>query len=222
MLLTNDYLTVWELAHRLSNKRPNLRSSFVIPPDVKDNLRLIINEIFHLNLHSTLLMEKWSPDSELEPYCYVRHYLDEIEDCINGKKIDRNLMDFIQIGKSDFIEWCIKTEYPYPKFWVTEKEIESVRSYLSDSDSEEPEYVEETIRIKPRESQRLEERCQKLACKLWKEYPDMNITAMANHEQIIQLCTTSKKTYTEKTRRKWVRKVAPSHLKGKSGRPKKQ
>ena len=44
---------------------------------------------------------------------------------------------------------------------------------------------------------------------------------MANHAHIIEICKTPTKAYTEKTRREWVREIAPSHLKGKAGRPRK-
>jgi len=119
MPLTNDFLTVWELAHRLANKRPNLLSSIFIPTDVKENLRLLINEILQSNLFSTLIMEKWNPNSDFEPHFHIRYHLADIHNCINGDKYKKSLMEFVNIDKISFEDWCKKSGHPLPDFWFS-------------------------------------------------------------------------------------------------------
>ena len=50
MALTNDTLTVWELVHRMAGKDPHAWSPFGLSLVVKDNLRLLLNEILHGHL----------------------------------------------------------------------------------------------------------------------------------------------------------------------------
>jgi hypothetical protein len=71
MALTNEDLSLWELAHRLADSDPHKRYWFGLPLAVKDTIRLLVNEVLSYRLASSLIMEHRPPDSDLPSEYYI-------------------------------------------------------------------------------------------------------------------------------------------------------
>ena len=82
----------------------------------------------------------------------------------------------------------------------------------------QPSNVQAQPKAKPLKSSQIDKKfCQDKALELWKT-SSLNITAMSKHPEIRKAGGIN---YAEKTAQKWLREVAPPHIKGKRGRPKK-
>jgi hypothetical protein len=101
MPLTNDALSVWELAHRLADSDPHKRYWSGLPLSVKDNLRLLLNEILSYRLTSSLIMEKRRPGCDVPEEYFIRSHLNKIYRCIEGRSIPRRLLEFVSADRWD-------------------------------------------------------------------------------------------------------------------------
>lgn len=215
MPLTNDALSVWELAHRLADSDPYRRYWSGPPLLVKDNIRLLLNEILSYRLTSSLIMEKRRPGSDLPPEFFIRSHLGKIYECINGRSIPRRLLEFISVDRWDFWQWCQQTGYQLPDFWF------SVEYRLPEDDDEDPDEAEPDLggsALPPREAnRRIRVQCRTLAREIWGGDQNLPIAQVARQIQEIGLA----KHYGEKTVVSWIRSMAPSDVKGRHGRPKK-
>lgn len=210
MALTNDYLSVWELAHRLGDFDPDKRSLRGLPMAVKENIRLLMNEILDSHLDSTLIMEKRRKDSDLPPELYIRHHLDEIYACIDGHRYAKRLLKFVEIDKGAFAHWCMQSGHPLPEFWysyayqVPDRELE-----VFDEHTEE--------HRKPTPSQAAKLQCLKVATTLWQKSPDMRIAEVAREIQDQGIAG----HFQQKTVVNWIRQAAPEAVRNRPGRPRK-
>ena len=215
MPLTNDNLSVWELAHRLADSDPHRRYWRGLPFLVRDNIRLLLNEIVSYRLASSLIMEKRRSDSDMPPEFYIYSHLDVIYECTEGRSIPRRLLKFISVDRWDFWQWCQQTGFELPDFWF------SVEYQLTDDDAEEPEEAESELArapLPPREANRkVRERCRVLARETWGRDKNLPIAQVARQIQELGLAN----HYGEKTVVNWIRSMAPAEVKGRHGRPKK-
>ena len=222
--MSSDYLqdivllSIWELAHRWMGFNPDNTDPDKLPESFSDKIREILSATgSYLNLYDETgkeELETWIPIINLtlsnkakqlaNSYLLKRHY-------------PKDDLDSFFVYRDEVKKWRLSNNLTLPEFWFSENEIEDFDGERKQIFSFHPEIKP----IKTRTSQNTKLKCQQLAQQLWKENPEINITGMAIHAKIIDICTTSKKTYTEKTRREWVQKIAPLRLKGKSGRPKK-
>jgi hypothetical protein len=161
MPLTNDGLSLWELAHRLADSDPHKRYWLGPPLPVKDNIRLLLNEVLSYRLTSSLIMEKRRSDSDLPSELFIRSHLDKIYRCIEGRSIPRRLLEFISVDRWDFWQWCHQTGYQLPDFWF------SVEYRLPDDDAEDSDQAEPDLGgslLPPREANRkIRVQCRTLA-----------------------------------------------------------
>jgi hypothetical protein len=219
MPLTNDTLSVWELGHRLAGENPYRWRLKGAKPAVRDNFRLLLNEIHTGHLESSLLMEKRPHDSHIPSTMYIRHHLDTIEDCVRHGLCKKKFLEFVLVERWEFRHWCQQSGYPLPDFWYgceyrwPEDDEEDVTADAEDLQEGIPDHPD-----KLRTSQRTRVACQEIAKVLWRDVPETTITDMIDHEAIIRFGGGG--YYEEKTRRKWLSQVAPPEVREKRGRPK--
>jgi len=215
MYLTNDNLSIWELAHRMAGSEPSKRYWFGLPSSVKDNLRLLVNEIHHAHLSSSLIMEKWRPDSDMPEQYFIRHHLNHVEDCVAGQRFNRTFLEFVWIDRWEFWRWCQQSDFNPPAFWF---EVDYAWPELDDDVEHEDEPEPEPDGAKPLTPRRqLHLDCQRLAVSIWETNPDTPIAQVAQKIQEDGLAAHFK----SKTVVSWIRSEAPEAVKGRSGRPKK-
>lgn len=118
MALTDDEISLWELAHRLNGLDPSRRHWFGMPLALKDTFRLLLTEILNMRLNSGLIMDKREYDDDpSDPEHYIRYHLDAIYACMAGQRYPVNLFKFVPIDRYDFWRWCKHSGYPIPDFW---------------------------------------------------------------------------------------------------------
>ncbi|MBD9356345.1 hypothetical protein [Methylomonas albis] len=231
MPLLNDHLSIWEIAHRWNNLDPDKKHWFGLPLELKDSFRLMNDAILNAHLVSDLSMEKWHSKSDCPPEFFIRYHLTDIEQCIWGRKYNPKFFKSVGIMRWDFKRWCEMFGIPLPEFWFPPGwKIEPVL-YIDNYDESEPNHVEADDlageddlqsdgEAKLRASQAARTACRQIAERLWKEQPDINIASMVKHD-LIQIYGGGN-FYVEQTVRGWIADLAPSHIQGKRGRPKKE
>ena len=222
MPLTNDTLTLWELGHRMVGEHPDRWRPLGVSLSVRDNFRLLLNEILSAHLESTLIMTKWHSGLQSSPDMHIRHHLETINDCIHRGNCQKNFLKSVGVERWEFRQWCQQTGYPLPDFWYAfdyqrPPEEEGWEDDMTDESVEDLEDVlpEQSKRLRVQAKRRIT--CQQIATKLWEEHPGMTISAMSDHESIMEIAG----NYTKKTRQKWLRDVAPKNVREKRGRPRK-
>ncbi len=225
MKMTNQLLSLWELAHRMAGENPYRTRLFGLPPAVKDTVRLLMNEILEGHLESTLIMEKRHPDSDEPEEFFIRSHIDDIYRCIAGKHFPRKLLNFVGIDRWAFAQWCQHTKHPLPDFWFgVEYRWPEDRHEMEDGEETSSDAVIDAAPIEGPDKlapvQRTKVTCQNIAAYLWKESPDMTIADMVKRDEVQRLGGGGH--YSEKTLRKWLSQVAPPSVKGRRGRPPKQ
>ena len=130
--------------------------------------------------------------------------------------IDFKLLAEYYLAEHEVAEWYLKEGMPLPDFWFTPARAkEYTERYLRENPKEEAD--------KPAPPQRPEQIdrviCQAVARTLWEFEPNMTIAAVCEHKAVRQFANGAH--YKLPTLRKWVGEVAPEHIKGRRGRPKK-
>ena len=112
-----DTLSVWDIAFRWAGNDPD-RLWLWLPLNVKDNFRTLMEAILSGEIMcETLTLAKLPADSKADPRFYIRTYLDEIYDCIHGKRFARKLLKWAALDRMAFYEWCGKRGITPPEFW---------------------------------------------------------------------------------------------------------
>jgi hypothetical protein len=117
MALIFEELTLWEVSFRWAGFDP--RQLWIrIPLTVRDHFRNVMQAILAEELQcSTLRTEKWQPDCGSDPEFFIRHYIDEVYECIGGIHFDRKLLKWAVIEQAALKKWCRRRGIPLPEFW---------------------------------------------------------------------------------------------------------
>lgn len=84
MALLNDELSLWVIAFRWESRDPD-SYWWRIPLPVRDRFRTLVDAIHRSRLDcSSMFMEKWHPETcgGFGQEYFIRHWLDQIEDCV--------------------------------------------------------------------------------------------------------------------------------------------
>lgn len=166
--------------------------------------------------------------------------------CIWGKRYKRSLMRWAQIPRYEFEDWCGRYSIPLPEFWfptgwnqhyegpeygaralwvyhIEPDESGGVSFGFDIPNSDENESVTaESSQNDPDKlgaNQQAKFIAQRMATQLWKEYPQRTITEMARDADILKY---SGAAHYLTVLPRWLSEVAPKHIKGKRGRPRKK
>jgi len=225
MPILNDELTLWEIAFRWNNLNPdNFKYKFNLPLEVKDSLRLMVNDILNANLASSLIMHKWHEGSNSSKEFFIRSHINDIYACIGNVYFDKKFFKFVTIRRFNFMEWCKSLNAPLPEFWFPQGwNIITKDHYLlsedPDQDFDNSLDTNSDDNNKLKANQRTKIACQEISVNLWKEHPEMTISDMLKHDTIRNLGGSIR--YTDGVVRKWLSNVAPEHVKNRRGRPRK-
>jgi hypothetical protein len=117
MPITNEMLTLWDLGHRMAGKNPFRWRFFRVPFAVRDNFRLLLNEILHDHLQTDLRMTKWEPGMDSTPEMHIHHHLDAIHEGIYRGLCSKRFLKSVVVDRWEFHHWCLQSGYPLPAFW---------------------------------------------------------------------------------------------------------
>jgi hypothetical protein len=244
LALISDSLSIWDIGFRWTGLDPD-RFYFRLPLLVKDNFRILMQAILEGEiLCETLTLAKRPSDSNADPDYYIRSHIDDVYDCIWGKKYNRKLLKWAVIDRNSFRFWCEIRAIPLPEFWfptgwkydfeMPEGGTQALRARHQEPSEGglfslrfEPAYIDiednsssildETFPDNLRASKIVSLCCQKIASTIWKDQPDRTIASMVKDELIQKYGGGDH--YAEETVRGWIKVVAPLHVKNKRGRP---
>lgn len=245
MPILSASLSVWELSFRWAGYDPR-QNWFRLPLVVEDHARNLINAILAANLAcENITLEKREFASDEKKFS-VYYWLDDMRDCIYGRRFDRRLLRWAHIDRYDFKLWCERMNIPLPEFWfppdwnleyqLPENEVapghlhvcrdwtdEEWAGYRESRQTEGP-FVAEVEAIAPpsaedklRPSQACRLACQQIASMLWRDDPDRTIASVVADELIQKYGGGS--YYNDATVRDWVKVMAPPHVRDRRGRP---
>jgi len=226
MPLLNEHLSVWEIAFRWEGRDPDnywLR----IPMTVRDRFRTLIDAIHRSHLDCwTMSMEKWRPDrgDDATPEYFIRHWLDQIEDCVHGRRYDRKMLKWAFIERWAMQQWCERQGVPLPEFWFPpgwKIEYEWPQDDEDDSPTATDESIESTVDKKTRIDTRHRSKmtCQQIALSIWAKELNLTIKEIANRKEIRDLGGGS--NYEPETVEAWLGEVDPRNPSKKRGRKRK-
>lgn len=214
MPLLNDQLTVWELAFRWAGYDPAalwLR----IPLAVRDNIRLILNAIHLSELECfELTHEKWHPDTGAVRSRYIGNFIEDVTDCIEGRRYKRSFLRQVHLDRDKVHQWCNKSGLKFPEFWLTYP--------VNDAPPEQaaPAVVETSIIAAPQPRKTKpnphKEAMKDQARQIWAKEPHLTKCAVA--KQIDKLNLQYSKPVNFKTLQEWIADLDPRPPEQKRGR----
>jgi len=115
MPLLDESLSLWKISFRWAGLDPDaFKYRFYIPVAVKDNIRLILNEL----MYNTLFCRSLQADEFLSKATERdRDNLDKIIRSISHNKYDQPFLQGHVIYRADFAHWCNRSGIPFPEFW---------------------------------------------------------------------------------------------------------
>jgi hypothetical protein len=244
LALLSDTLSIWDIAFRWAGLDPD-KFWFQLPLPVRDNFRVLMQAILEGEiLCETLTLAKLPSDSKADPNYYIRTHIDDVYNCIWGKKYNRKLFKWAVIERYSLKEWCEIRAIPLPEFWfppgwkddfeMPEGSTMALRArhqepgengYFSiryerpfvDDDASNSKDLEEVPTRKVRDNQRIKLCCQQMAAVIWKEQPDCSIASMVKDERIQKYGGAAH--YEDDTVYRWLKPIAPQSARRKPGRP---
>lgn len=189
MALLSEVLSIWEISFRWAGYDPD-RVWLQIPLPVRDNFRLLAEDIYHGRLVSlNLEQEKYVGDDPEEAKFHIHHWIREIEDCSWGKRFDRKFLKWAAIERQAMQEWCERHNVPLPEFWFPPgwgieyewHEADVQATTVDASVSAEPPLPHPPKNI---EYYRCKYACQKIGLALWKSFPNSTIKDIANMREV--------------------------------------
>lgn len=227
MPLLNDNLRLWEIGFRWAGYDPDsFYSRYYLPLTVRDNFRILMDAILNGHLDcETLELGKWRPEFDFPPEYFIRHHIDFVYACIEGRRFDRKLLNWATIDRWAIQQWCERQGAPLPEFWFPPGWKVEYEWSNDDDESEASagtlpivEAVEEKkLRIDNRH--RIEMACKQVASYIWTQEPTLTIKELAWREEIQKLAGGSE--YEPETVESWIGAVDPRDPAIKRGRKRK-
>lgn len=223
--MINQFLSIWEVAHRWRNASPDTTDSANLPLDVQDAIRYICRGILdseiHL-LHMVVMKPALDkilsyPRSSLTPF-FESNPPPEIEKALY-REYDKNILNSYFVEAENLFDYCVNqqsngliTTVDFPTCWS--HLIGNGHPIENESEANDHPKVTQP-QLRPTQIDKLV--CQAIARTLWDEQPKMTIAAMTEHKAILEYG--GGKLYKGKnTLRDWLSEVAPPDAK-KPGRP---
>lgn len=251
MALDAEELSVWDIGFRWAGCDPE-RYWFHIPLLVRDNFRVLMNAILSGEIICpTLCLDKLPSGSKSDPHYYVRTHIDNVYACIHGTKFNRKLLKWATLERSNFLEWCSCRGIAPPEFWfplgwkyqyespdgirpglvIRHKEPSDENTIVSfsynwpgrESESEVGSFdaaPEEPTDSALRQSQIAKIACQQIARSIWQKTPARRIADVIRDELIQEYG--GAKYFNDDTVREWIKVVAPTAVRARRGRPRKE
>lgn len=222
MINTLPRFSIWEIACRSNDLDPSMYDIKNLPLKLKDAIKSITRAI-HYDENMSVLnsngIENHSAFNQKTNKRYDPEIIQtKISDCYEKEIFDKEFLEAIYIEDEHFAKWCINKNIPLPTFWFPhgwkpfDFEDKSPPAHNAD--------IENNLETSLRNSQADKIACQAIGRTLWDIHPNMTIAAMCTHEAI-QIHGSGKLYKGAHTLRDWLSDVAPEHVKGKKGRPKK-
>lgn len=208
---SEDYETIWSLAHKWIGFDPDTTYPENLPPEVLLYIQRIAAAVFREQLPARNKKRAiFIDDSTLSFIIDLPHFRKLKAFIFNGV-LDKNYLNSIYVKRANVIDWCLKEYLEVPNFWQTKTQsVLSNLSYDTSDDENEGWYNDLTERRKQRVA------CLEMAKKLW------TINSSQSYEQIyndpVMKQFGNPNVFSLDAFKKWARPFAPEQVK-EGGRP---
>jgi adenylate kinase family enzyme len=208
---SNDYQTVWNLAHKWANSDPESNEIDKFPEEVKLNIHRITAAIFRNQLPARNKKRVILIDNSLLAWLIDFRHFKILRACINNDFFDKSYLNSIYVRRTHVISWCEKEYLPVPYIWDNKSQTVIANSEYDSSDDENDNWYNDlTERRKNRVA------CLELAKKLWKISPNKSYEQIYNDPTMKQFGNPN--VFSLESFKKWARPFAPDQIK-EGGRP---
>lgn len=213
-LLTDDFMTVWKLAHHWAGyDEPNFTSA-----NLPDDLKKVIYRIMH-----AIVLEELPVRTKSGLMFYDKSFIGQLFEFKNYLKIglclrkgifDVKYLHSLYLKRSDILKWSEANYLSPPKIWQVNKGDTS--EALDDKyDVAEDEITEWYDQLTETRKQRVA--CLEIAKRLWEKNPNQSYQEIYEHS-LMNECG-KPKVFTFNAFKSWAGNFAPEYAK-KGGRPK--
>lgn len=122
---SEDFQSVWQLAHRWAGQNPSKTDIDKLPETVKLNLKRLSSAIMARSLPARTKNFAIFIDDSIFDYLFNGKHFYRLLKCKSGKVINKNYLESLYIKRSNFLEWCEKEKYPNSDFWILTQVTES-------------------------------------------------------------------------------------------------
>lgn len=212
-LNTNDYQTVWQLAHGLAGEDCNASDPEKLTPEVQEAIyRILIAIKKKLISVRTTSRAIFLDDGFFDILYDIRHLL-KFNACLTKSVFNKSYLDSLYVWRPEVLSWCESHRLSIPPIW----RLEEIRPELTpanevaEDDEETGWYESLTAKRKGRVA------CLEMAKILWKINPKWMYEEVYRHPIMIQYGTPQ--VFTLKAFKRWASEFAPEAVKT-GGRPK--
>jgi hypothetical protein len=177
----------------------------------------------------TLSLEKWRPEGQSDPEFHIRHYIDQVYECVWGTRFNRKLLKFALIERWAMQQWCERQGVPLPEFWFPPgwkleykwPDVDPAEDQAAPADSGLSATKESTDERKQRidKRHRIHMACQQIALAIWSKEPNLTIKEVAYRKEVQELGGGA--GYEPETLHEWISAVDTRDPSKKRGRKRK-
>lgn len=209
---SQDFQTVWYLAHNWCDADPEITDENNLPGNLKITIQRIMNAIMwnHLRVR-TRRWRIFTDESILTFILNFSHYR-KFNQCLRGNVFNKAYLNSLYVKRPEVLAWCQKDFLAAPPIWGLEKNLDVENKYDTSDDENEGWYNDLTERRKQRVA------CLELAKKLWLIYPDKSYEQIYNDPTMKRFGNPN--VFSLDAFKKWARPFAPEQIK-EGGRPSK-
>ena len=199
-----EFETIWRVAHKWSNKDPDLNNLDAVNPIVEERLQRICRAI----THSKISARKSNNMPVLDNWLVVNMIFEyklfwPLRDTYYYKKIDKKLLNSLFISRAEILKWCSDEYLAPPQFWLKDNQFSKV-----------PEKTKESPASKIAKAKAS---CRAFAQLLWMIDPKIHPKHIAESKALKQL--ENMKGYQPETVRDWIIDLDPQTKFRKMGAP---
>lgn len=200
---SNDFQTVWRLAHNWVGANPDKSDPNALSAELKEAIhRLMSAAISRAISIRTRRMIFFEDDSFFSLFFDFRH-LKNFRKCLRGGEFNKAYLDSIYIKRGEVLRWCQNEFLTPPPIW----KLELITGGANDESDDETAQWHKRLT----DRQRRVITCLEIAKRIWKDNPALFYEDVYNHPDMIH--QDKPRTFTLDSFKKWTRELAPEAAK---------
>lgn len=218
-MILNEYLSIWEIAHRWKNTDPNKTDPQSLPFTIQDMLRHLCQLILSgkIGTYDQLFIYSENENTTPKSTVFSSPIHAAIEAAASSRKYNIDVLDNTLINRFELFHSSIMDNLDFPDFWHDDELVDFFGGVPTDQPLSA---LTKSEKINLSRTSHFDKSvCHAVAKTLWDIDPTINIAQMTRHPSI-QKHAGGKNYKGKHTLRNWLKEVAPEHLKNKNGRPK--
>lgn len=207
---SDDYQTVWQLAHNWVGAAPDKNYTDELPTELKE----AIHRLMHASLNQAISIRTRNRgfflDESFLSFIFDFHHTSRFLKCLRKDVFDKAYLDSIYVKRGDVLRWCQNEFLTPPPLW-SEQKANAPGEFTNIANK----FVLEN-RIRDDRIDKLV--CQSIARTVWQIDSNIHPSHMAK-SKFIQLYGNGKLYTDEDTVKNWIAEVDPQKSERKTGRP---